>query len=165
MGITALEIKEYRLGRSLFGYNRKDVEALRELCAEALTEAAREIAGLEQRLKDTSARLSEHEQREVILKDTITTAQKMVDDLKNNARREAELIVAEARQQADDITRQARDRVLEIQQEIAQLKKQRVELETSLKSTLEYHLSILAIEEKDSSKKDEETEKLAFFPK
>ena len=165
MKITPLEIKEYRLGKKLFGYDVHEVEALKELTALSLEEAKKKITGLEDELKGMASRLVEHEQRETMLKDTITTAQKMVDDLKNNARKEAEIIIAEARQQAEDISRQAIKRVQDIQEEIFQLKKQRIELETSIKAVLDYHSSVILLEEKESGKADEEAEKLKFFPK
>lgn len=165
MKITPLEIREYRLGKKLFGYDVHEVEALKELTALALEEAKKKITGLEDELKGMASRLVEHEQREAMLKDTITTAQKMVDDLKNNARKEAEIIIAEARQQAEDISKQAKKRVQEIQEEIFQLKKQRIEIETSIKAVLDYHTSIILLEEKESRKADEEAEKLKFFPK
>lgn len=165
MKITPLEIREHRFNKKLFGYDVHEVEAIKELAAAALEEAKKKISGLEEGLRDMTARLIEHEQREAMLKDTITTAQKMVDDLKNNARKEAEIIVAEARQQAEEITKQAKKRVKEIHEEIYQLKKQRIQLETSIKAILDYHSSALLLEEKESRKADEEAEKLKFFPK
>jgi cell division initiation protein len=163
MKITPLEIREQRIRKKLLGYDVHEVEALKELTAEALEEAARKITVLEEKLKDMASSLSEHEQRETMLKDTITTAQKMVDDLKNNAKKEAEIIIAEARQQADEVANQAKKRALAIQEEIFQLKKHRIELETSIKAILDYHSSVMLIEEKEARKADEETEKLKFF--
>jgi cell division initiation protein len=163
MKITPLEIKEHKIRKKLFGYDVQEVEVLKEFTAVALEQANKLITELEEKLKDTASRLSEHEQRETMLKDTITTAQKMVDDIKNNAKKEAEIIIAETRQQADEITKHAKKRVQAIQEDILQLKKQRIELETSIKAILDYHSSILLMEEKESRKADEETEKLKVY--
>jgi cell division initiation protein len=165
MKITPLEIKEHKIRKKLFGYDIQEVEVLKEITAVALEQGNKKISDLEEKLKDTASRLSEHEQREKMLKDTITTAQKMVDDLKNNAKKEAEIIIAEARQQGDEIARQAKNRVQTIREEILQLKKQRIELETSIKAILDYHSSVLLMEEKESRRADEETEKLKFLTK
>ena len=82
MPINPIEIKNYHLRKSFIGYDVKDVEALKELCSESLIECAKEIAKLREDSLVLSAKLEEHEKRESILKDTITTAQRMVDELK-----------------------------------------------------------------------------------
>lgn len=165
MRITSLEIRSHPLKKGLRGYDVREVEELRELAADALEEAMREISALQDRLKDASGRISEHMANEAMLKDTITTAQKMVGDLKNNAMKEAELLVTEARLQAEDIVRQAQTRSTKLQEEIFRLKKQRNELEVSIKAILDYHSSTLLMEEDESRKADEESDKLKFLPK
>jgi len=164
MGIKSIDIREFPLKKSAFGYDRKDVAILKELCVDSLTEASRSVTKLEDELRHAKKGLAEHENREAVLKDTITTAHKMVDDLKGNANREAELILAEARQKADEITQHAHHRVLEIQQEISRLKAQRLELEVTLQATLNYHMSMLNLEETEARDRDQESEKLALFP-
>lgn len=165
MAVTALEIQEYELKAGILGYNKNDVEALRDLAVEALASATKKSNDLEDELKNLKRTLFEHEQREAMLKDTITTAQKMVDDLKGNAKKEAELIVVEAKHQADGITRQAQQRALEMQSEIQTLKKQRIEFETKLKAILDYHMSILTIDKDKSRQLDEQVEKLKYLSK
>jgi cell division initiation protein len=163
MAITSLEIREYPLSSSISGYNKKDVEALRDLASEAITDATRRITELEATLRDATDKLVEHEKREAMLKDTITTAQKMVDDLKGNAVKEAELIIVEARHNADAITKLAQKRVIDVQGEVRDLKKQRIELEVKLKALLEYHLSVLTMETKNARERDEASDKIKFL--
>ncbi|MEE9614708.1 MAG: DivIVA domain-containing protein [Thermodesulfobacteriota bacterium] len=165
MKITPIEIKEHHFTKKLRGYDPREVESLKETAAEALTSAMRRITSLEEDLKRMQSKLTEHEERETVLKDTITTAQRMVDDLKNNARKEGELMVAEARHQADELARQAQKRVIDIQQEILQLRKQRKELSISLKAVIDYHTNLLTLDEQESVKKDEEADKLRFIKK
>ncbi len=164
MGIKSIDIREFPLRRSTFGYDKKDVEGLKELCIDSLTEASRTVTKLEDELRHARRGLTEHEQREGVLKDTITTAHKMVDDLKENANREADLIKAEAHQKADEITRHAHQRVIEIQQEISRLKAQRLELEVTMQATLNYHMSMLNLEGTEARDRDMEGDKLALFP-
>jgi cell division initiation protein len=165
MKITPLEIRQHLLNKRLIGYDTHEVDALKELLADSLEGAAGKITALEEQVKDMGTRLVEHEQREAMLKDTITTAKKMVDDLKNNARKEAEIIIAEARQKADEIAKQANKRAQGVQEEIYKLRKQRIEIETSIKAILDYHASVLNLEEKESRKADEEADKLKFLTK
>ncbi len=165
MKVTSLEVKSHQLKKSFRGYDVREVEALRELAADSLEDASRTITGLEERLEDAEDRLSEHIANEKMLKDAITTAQKMTDDLKANARKEAELLITEARLQAEEIIRQSQTRSRELQEEIFRLKKQRIELEISIKAIIDYHSATIIAEGDESRKADSESEKLKFFPK
>lgn len=165
MKVTSLDIRSHQLKTSFRGYDIREVEALRDLAANAVEEATRENSILQEKLKDATERLAEHIANENMLRDTITTAQRMVEDLKVNARKEAELLIAEARMQAEEIVRQSQDRATLLQEEIYRLKRQRIELETSIKAIIEYHSSTLIMEEGESKKADEESEKLKFFSK
>ncbi|MBI5826862.1 MAG: DivIVA domain-containing protein [Deltaproteobacteria bacterium] len=154
MRVTALEISSHRFNKALRGYDKKEVDALKDLAAEALADAAREISELEGKLKESARQLAEHVERENMLKGTITTAHKMVEDLKNNAVKEAELIVAEARVRADEIIRDAHKRATALQDDIYRLKRQRIELETAMKAIIEYHSSTLFLEEEPEKPDD-----------
>lgn len=165
MRITPLEIKSHQLKKSFKGYDTREVEELRDLAADALEEAAREIMTLQEKVKDSAVRITEYAANENMLKETITTAQRMVEDLKSNARKEAELLVAEAKLQAEAIVRQAQSRSRDLQEEIFRLKKQRIELETAIKAIIDYHSSTLLLEEDEAKKADEEADKLKFLAK
>lgn len=165
MRITPLEIKSHQLKKSFKGYDTREVEELRDLAADALEEAAREIMALQEKVKDSAVRITEYAANENMLKETITTAQRMVEDLKSNARKEAELLVAEAKLQAEAIVRQAQSRSRDLQEEIFRLKKQRIELETAIKAIIDYHSSTLLLEEDEAKKADEEADKLKFLAK
>ncbi len=165
MKITPLEIRGFHFKKSFKGYDTGEVERLKELASDTLEEAQRTNAILEEKLREANERIGEHITLENTLKDAITTAHSMVEDLKNNARKEAELLIAEARLQGEDIVRQAQTRSRELQEEIFRLRKQRVEIETSIKAILDYHSSILVMEGDESKKADSETEKLKFLPK
>ncbi len=165
MKITPLEIRSYQFKKSFKGYDIQEVEKLKELASDSLEEAIKANAILDERLKEMSERLSEHVSNEKTLKDAITTAHGMAEELKNNARKEGELLIAEARLQAEEIVRQAHSRSRELQEEIFRLRKQRAELEFSIKTILDYHSSILSIEGDESRKADSESEKLKFLQK
>lgn len=165
MKVTPLEIKSHGLKKSFKGYDVREVEELRDMAADALEEAAREIMTLQEKLKDASERNREYAANENILRETITTAQKMVEDLKTNARKEAELVLAEARLQAEEIVRQAQSRAAQVQDDIYRLRKQRKELEASIKAVIDYHSSVFLSEEEESRRADEETDKLKYLAK
>lgn len=165
MRITALEIKGHALRKRLRGYDVKEVEELRDAASEALGEAAKEIMDLKEKLEDAGERIHAYASNENVLREAITTVQRMAEEMKANARKEAEILLAEARLQADEIIRQAQSRSSALQDEIFRLRKQRKELESSIKSVIDYHSSILLLEEEEARKADEESDKLRFLPK
>ncbi len=165
MKITPLEIRGYQFKKGFKGYDIQEVEKLKELASDTLEEAIRATAVLDEKLKEMNERLAEHIANEKTLKDAITTAHSMVEDLKNNAIKEAQLLITEAKLQAEEIIRQAQSRSRELQDEIFRLRKQRAEIESSIKAILDYHSSILTIEGDESRKADNESEKLKFLPK
>lgn len=166
MKLTPNEIRNHPLKkRRMGGYNIDEVNALKEAAAQTLEEAIRETGLLEERLKETEARLTGYVENELSLKDSLTTAQRIVDDIRANARKEAELIIAESRVHGDEIVRQAQKRAQELGQDIYRLKHQRLELESSLKSILDYHTSKLLIDEVDSKRADENADKVRYLPK
>jgi len=165
MKVTPLEIRSHGIKKSFKGYAVKEVEDLRDMAAEALEEAAKDIMTLQEKLRDVSERNREYAANENILRETITTAQRMVDDLKTNARKEAELVITEARLQAEEIVRLAQSRASQVQDDIYRLRKQRKELEASIKAIIDYHSSVFLTEEEEARKADEETDKLKYFSK
>lgn len=165
MKITALDVKGHALRKSFRGYDVKEVEELRDAASEAMAEAAREIMDLKEKLEEADHRIKEYASNENVLREAITTVQRMAEEMKSNARKEAEILLAEARLQADEIIRQAQSRSSSLQDEIFRLRKQRKELESSIKAVIDYHSSILLLEEEGARKADEESDKLKFLPK
>ncbi|MBI5233230.1 MAG: DivIVA domain-containing protein [Deltaproteobacteria bacterium] len=165
MKATPIELKEHTFRKAMRGYNVKEVEAFKELAVSALESAARELSELKDSATRQAKRLLEHEERETLLKETLTTAHRLTEDMKGGARKEAELIVAEAKIKADEVIRHAVRRAGEVRDEIEGFKKQRHEFEGALKALLSYHTSLLDSAERSYRKTDEEADKLKFLSK
>jgi len=164
MKITPIEIEGYAFRKKAFGYDPREVESLKERAAGALEESNRDRTRLEEKVRELEERLSEHLANESLLKEAITTTQKMTMDIKENAQKEAELIIAEAQVRGDDIIRQAQTRAGDISDEILRLKKQRAEFEASLKALLYYHTTQILVEEEESARADTEANKIKYMP-
>jgi cell division initiation protein len=160
-----MDIREQKFTKGLRGYDREEVDSFMEFTAEALEGTVKKATLLEEKLSRMTRELSEHEDRETLLKEAITTAQSMSGAMKVNATKEAELIVSEARVKAEALVREGHQRVAAIQDEIHNLKKQRLELQTAFKSILDYHSNLLIMEGEESQKRDAEDEKFRFLQK
>jgi DivIVA domain-containing protein len=107
MRYTPVELRHVRLSRSLLGYRRRDVDSLLDDVADSYEEVWRERGELTDRLEDVEKRLGEFKEREQLLASTLVSAEKAAAEAKDAARREAELIVAEANGEARSIVRAA----------------------------------------------------------
>jgi cell division initiation protein len=108
MSYTPVEIRHVRLKRGLFGYRRSHVERLLDEVAESFEAVWRERADHADRVELLDGELKRYRELEGLLRTTLVSAERASHEAKDQARREAETIVAEAQAEARTITRQAR---------------------------------------------------------
>src|SRR5512145_2914106 len=101
MRITPLDIQSKQFPVKFRGFDVDEVYSFLELIREELEELLRENASLKEQLNRADAQLQEYRNMEVTLRETLMTAQQMVDEYKTNSRKEAELIIREAELKAD----------------------------------------------------------------
>jgi cell division initiation protein len=103
MSLTPVEIRHVQLDRRVLGYERKAVERLLEEIAASFEDVWRERADLRDEIERLESEL--HRQREIeeALRSTLLSAERMADELRARAHREADLIVEEARARAREI--------------------------------------------------------------
>lgn len=107
MPYTPVELRHVKLGRSLFGFKREETERLLIDVADSFEDVWRERGELTDRVHELGQRLDEIRQREALLSATLVSAEKSAVESKEAAKREAELIVAEAHGEARSIMRAA----------------------------------------------------------
>src|SRR5207253_5936724 len=95
--------------------------------------------------------LGDHSQRERILKDTLLAAQRVSEDVKANARKEAELIVKDAELLAERVVAQAMTRISDIERAIQDLKIERTSARNKLQATLDTMQQMLAVDAEEES--------------
>ena len=101
MRISPLDMRQQRFKTAMRGYDRTEVVAFLTEAADDYEHAMREIDRLRSDLMRMEALLAEHRERENNLRDTLLTAQRLADELKETAQTEAKLIVREAQGRAD----------------------------------------------------------------
>ena len=107
MPYTPVELRHVRVGRGLLGYKRDAVDELLEDVANSFEEVWRDRGELTDKLEDVERILAEVKQRESLLSSTLVAAEKASTEIREAAKREAELIIAEAHQEARSVTRAA----------------------------------------------------------
>ena len=116
MTLTPVEIRHLKPDRSLVGgYKRTTVDALMDEIVASFEDVWRERADLADKVEQLEADLVRYRELETLLRTTLVSAEKSAVSLREQAGREADLIVEEARSEARAITRAARadhDRLL-----------------------------------------------------
>jgi cell division initiation protein len=116
MALTPVEIRHIKPGRAfLFGYSRAQIDDLLEEIALSFEDVWRERADLADKVDQLEEDLVRFRELESLLRATLVSAEKAAVSLKEQAGKEADLIVEEARAEARAITRRARsdhDRLL-----------------------------------------------------
>jgi cell division initiation protein len=108
MRYSPVELRHVKIGRTLFGgYSRSETDKLLEDVVASFEEVWRERGELGDKLEDVERVLAEVKQRESLLASTLVAAEKASDELRAAAKREAEVIVAEAHHEARSVTRAA----------------------------------------------------------
>ena len=96
MKLTPADIQRQSFSRQFRGFDRDEVMAFLAAVAEEMASLQREQADVAQQLHHLELIVNEHRERESILKNTLLTAQKASEDIRESARKEAETIVKQA---------------------------------------------------------------------
>src|SRR5919198_1805910 len=107
MTITPVELHHIELKRGLRGYRRGAVERLLEEIADSFEEVWRERADYADRIEQLQSELARHRDLETLLRTTLVSAEKSAHELRDQAKREAQLVVEEAHAEARSVTRAA----------------------------------------------------------
>jgi cell division initiation protein len=115
MSYTPVELRHVQVGRSLLGYNRGAVERILDEVADSFETVWRDRGELADQVETLELQLNELKAREQLLTRTLASAEQVASDVKDQAKREAAAIVAEAHQEARSVWLSAqveRDRLL-----------------------------------------------------
>src|SRR6056297_2832084 len=154
MHISPIDIQKKEFRSRLLGYDKEAVDGFLELVADEMERLRRQIGDLREELDVNQSALQEMRDREATLKETLVTTQKVTDELRANAHREVEILLGDAELKAERVLRNAEERRTELIGEIQEIKRQKIDFESSLRSLLEKHIRMLdlhprAIEEQE----------------
>jgi cell division initiation protein len=119
------------------------VQGFLELLAAEFEDVVKENIGLKEELRRTQVELERHLERERALQQTLVTAQRVSEDLRDAAKKEAEIVVAEAELQSEKIVHAAHQKLVQVVDDINELKRQRSRFEAELRALVSGHLKLL----------------------
>jgi cell division initiation protein len=139
MRITPMDIRQQQFRVRFRGFDRQEVDTFLADVAEDYERLVKENALLKEQLAALEERSRGIEGREKLLQDTLLTTQRLAEEMKDGAKREANLLVREAEFQGDKLLEEARAEEAKVKAEILALKRTRRQLAEGLRVTLDMY--------------------------
>ena len=150
MRITPLDIQQMVFKVSFRGYDKEEVNRFLEELAQTVEVLNRDHAVQREKIIFLEQQLAELKRTEATLSNTLLSAQSLAEDVKQNAHREADLVIKEAELKAGELIRQARVELTDTQRDLSSLQKQRLLMIERLRAALRMFERLFEVEEQEA---------------
>src|SRR5829696_7964092 len=161
MKLSSIDIQRQKFQIKLKGYDPEEVRNFLISVAEQMEALIRQNEVNRQEIDRLRESLSDYEERDKILKNTLVTAQKTSEQLTFNAKKEADLIIREAEFKASKLMEHAQQSVLKIQKDMLDLKLQRKALQDKILTSIQIMQKMLEYQKEE----EKSAEKVMFYAK
>jgi cell division initiation protein len=165
MRITPLDVRKQEFRKGMRGLDADEVYAFLSTVADEYEAALNDNKALRERLLELDDKVQEYRTIERTLRDTLLTAERVTVEAKDNARREASLIVKEAQLQAERALRDITSEAARLRQEVQRLRSQRDAYLAKMKVVAESHVKFIESAERDYRAEDDVTSEAATRPR
>ena len=138
--LTPLDVRRFDFGSALRGYDKTRVDQFRDQVADELERLTRLNQDLEAKAKGFHEQLRAFRERDKALNEALVSAQQLRSEIREQADREAQLILREAHGEADRIVDAARDDIRRLAAEVESLERTRRSFLMQLRSMVERQL-------------------------
>ena len=149
MKITPIDIQQAGFAVRFRGYDRKEVDQFLDTLAQDYEALIKENEQIKEKTSSLEIQVMELKKKETLLNSALIAVQKVVDEMKQNAQKEVNLLIKEAELKAEEITKAAREERLRLQQEIQDLQRQKMLFFEKIRGMLRIFEKTLELEEKD----------------
>jgi cell division initiation protein len=136
VSLTPVEIRHVKLARRPLGYERAAVDRLLEDVTRSFEVVWRERADVRDEIERLEGELARYKELEVLLRNSLVAAERAADDVRSQARREADVVLEEARVRAREIAGTASDERERVKAEIRRLRALEAEVRGAYRSFL-----------------------------
>jgi cell division initiation protein len=143
MALTPVEIRHVKIGRRPLGYDRRATDDLLSEIVTSFEQVWRDRADLRDEIEELESELARQKESEGTLRKTLVSAERMAEDVRTHARREADVIVSEARASARDIVSSAEGERERLKGEIRRLRTLEVDVRAEYRAVLQAALNRL----------------------
>ena len=145
--LTPLDVRRYDFGSALRGYDKSRVDQFREQVAEELDRLTRLNQELDTKAKTFHEQLRAFRERDKALNDALVSAQQLRAEIREQAERESQLILREARAEGDRLLEATRGEIRRLSEQVEQLDRVRRSYHSQLRAMAERQLSEIAAAE------------------
>lgn len=163
MKITPLDIQQQQFKIRFRGFDIREVDAFLEQMGGAFERVMSENESLREDIRRLKLESQGYKEREETFKRAMLNSQKVLEQMKKNAQKSAELVVAEAEVKAEKILNRAQNRLAQLHEDIAELKRQRMQIEVQIRSIIESHARLLEIGIEETQTMEAEDDKLKLL--
>lgn len=151
MKLTPLDIKKQRFKTKVRGFDPIEVESFLEMLADEYESILNERNRLNEEVIRLKTQLTDYQQVEKTLQETLMNAQETVSQSKENSRREAQIVLREAELKAERILDEAREKLDKMKNELTILRSQKESFAKRLKHLLESQIELIKVLEIDDT--------------
>ena len=138
--LTPLDVRRFDFGSQMRGYDKMRVDQFRDQVADELERLTRLNQDLEAKAKGFHEQLRAFRERDKALNEALVSAQQLRAEIREQADREAQLILREARAEGDRIVDAAREDIRRLANEVEMLERTRRSYLTQLRALVERQL-------------------------
>lgn len=150
-----IDLLNHQFSRSLRGYNPEEVEAFLQDIADTMAKMSDEKVKLTNKIAKLEKQVKIFAQREASMRETLVASQKMADNIKSQAQKEAMLIIEAAQTKSENLTTQANIRLAKILEEISEARRLKAQFEFKVRSVIESHLKLLELGQLEDERLEE----------
>jgi cell division initiation protein len=150
MKITPLDIQQMVFKVNFRGYDKEEVNRFLEELAQTVEAMNHDHAVQREKIIFLEQQLAELKRTEATLSNTLLSAQSLAEDVKQNAHREADLVIKEAELKAGELIRKARVELTDTQRDLSSLQKQRLLMIERLRASLRMFERLFEVEEQEA---------------
>lgn len=139
--LTPVDVRRYDFGSALRGYDKSRVDQFRDQVADELERLTRITQDLEAKAKGFHEQLRAFRERDKALNDALVSAQQLRGEIREQADREAQLILREARAEGERLLDEARAEIRRLQAQVDALDRTRRAHLAQLRATVQRQLA------------------------
>jgi len=163
MGVTPLVVRQKEFTTRFRGFDVQEVDIFLEEISKELEAQDRAIDAVKQENRRLALENQGYRKREDSMKTAMIQSQKVLDQMKENAKKEAQLALVNAGVEAEKILNRAHKRLSQLHSDIIELKRQRIQLEMQISAVLESHSKMLEMTKEENKAADETDSTLKFI--
>jgi len=145
--LTPLDVRRYEFGRKVRGYDPERVDEFREQVANELERLTRLNQELEQKARGFHDQLKSFRDRDKALNEALVHAQQLRAEIREQAEREAQLLMREAQNEAERVVGSTQADIRRLEDELAALERFRRNYLAQLRVMVERQLAEIAAAE------------------